>query len=182
MDFESKLLTKADVVIYDDVGAYYIKQCIPSTSHIYVFKVRHRIIFLDPKLIAYIIYGVWQRSWKKNTYWSRASLRIIYEYAVLRLVSPRIVTTFVDNSSRFNLLSRLLPGIRFMGIQNGYRATEIKDMAKYLCLTEFFCFGKETRDNYLKYGCDVGRYHIVGSLKDGLYRKQIRCKSRRSII
>ena len=72
VEFRPILLAKADVVIYDDVGAYYIRQCIPSTIHIYVFKVRHRIIFLDPKLVPYIIYGVWQRSWKTNTYWSRA--------------------------------------------------------------------------------------------------------------
>lgn len=173
MNLRLMLLPKADVVIYDDVGAYYINQCIPDNNHVYVFKVRRRIIFVDLRLIPYIIYGLCQRFGKNNKYWMRASLRVIYEYAVLKIIKPKIITTFVDNSSRFNLLSRLLTSIRFMGVQNGYRATEIKEMSNYLCLTELFCFGRETKDNYLKYGCDVGRYHIIGSLKDGLYREQI---------
>lgn len=157
-------------MIYDEVGSSYISNCCPDDINPHILAVRKNILYVDLRLLPYIITAIWFRLSKNTDYWSRVSLRIIYEYAILSVIKPRIVISFVDNSVRFNLLSRVYCRARFIGIQNGYRASEVRDMAKNLCLTELYCFGEETKKNYSEYGCTIGQYHVIGSLKDSLYR------------
>ena len=42
-------------------------------------------------------------------------------------------------------------------------------MAYYLVLTNYLCFGEETRDRYESEGCGISQFIVGGSLKNGLY-------------
>ena len=171
MQLRFQKIPTVDILIYDRVGAHYIKQCMPNGAESTVLETRKRQVQIDYRILPYFVSGLWRKFKESNAFWARASVRVLYEYALLSVMNPKIVITFVDNSTRFNLLSRLYVQARFMGIQNGYRASEVKDMAKHLCLTELFCFGEETKANYRRYDCSIGKYHVIGSLKDGLYRE-----------
>jgi surface carbohydrate biosynthesis protein len=94
------------------------------------------------------------------------------ELAEISAIAPKVVLTFVDNSSGFNTLSRLYSKAKFLAVQNGFRGIEVENMANYLSATNLFCFGEDTKKRYEGNGCNIGRYIIGGSLKDGLYRER----------
>jgi hypothetical protein len=43
----------------------------------------------------------------------------------------------------------------------------------YKILVNRNCFGEETKQTYESAGCQIGRFIIGGSLKDGLYREKV---------
>ena len=81
----------------------------------------------------------------KSKYWQSIDFRLAAELAAIKFIQPKLVITFVDNSRRFNFLSRIYLKATFIGVQNGLRGIEVADMAEYLCQTNFFCFGEETK-------------------------------------
>ena len=126
---------------------------------------------LYPPVLSYFLLTIIGNLFRKRKYWQSINLRMAAELAVIKFIQPKVVITFIDNSRRFNFLSRIYPKATFIGVQNGHRGIEVADAARYLCQTNFFCFGEETKRRYQTAGCQIGRYVICGSLKEGLYRE-----------
>ena len=189
-----------DVLIYDRVGSEFILKSLSKGTDWGILDVRQIIFNIYPSVLLKFVLAIIQRSafefdlnsssgvhvtsnvshawFKKDSRLKRKrdrkplSLRILSEYSLISVIRPKVVVTFVDNSRRFNILSRLYPKAKFIGVQNGFRGIEVADMSGYLCLTNFFCFGEETKRRYESAGCQIGRFIIGGSLKDGLYREK----------
>ena len=170
-----RILRNADVLIYSHIGASYIKECLDRKWTSGIIDAKTRIVYIHPFVIIWTVYAYWKKKTSVNhRYWKRANFRILQEYALIKISKAKVVATFVDNSYRFNVLSRLFQesGIRFYGIQNGIRGPEVSLAPDNYLLTNYFCFGNEVKDLYEKSHCQVDNYFIVGSLKDGIYRRR----------
>ncbi len=93
---------------------------------------------------------------------------------ILRL-NPKVVLTYIDNSPIFHIVSKKCRNIRFLGIQNGNRASyafneELIHPSHKYHIDEYFCISSKTRDLFSTYGQnDIGQYYFCGSLKGGIF-------------
>ena len=99
----------------------------------------------------------------------KVSLKLIYEYAWLKIVQPRVVVSFIDNNIKFNKLSLLYRTASFIGVQNGFRNDAIAAQAPKFCLPKVLCFGVQTVDLYKRNNAMISQFVIAGSLKSGLF-------------
>jgi len=164
---------QSPVIIYDATGAEFVEEVITEEISFRILKVRDTIN-LHFSILFRVAWLFVFRIFKKNIYWRLASSGVIYDYATLMIIKPKVVLTFIDNSHRFGILSRIYPKARFFAIQNGFRGPRVQDFPRIIYVTNLFCHGQETIDKYREAGHKVDRYIISGSLKDGLYRAQHR--------
>ena len=164
--------THSEVLIYDEVGSEFIVAALDGNFQRQVLKVRERRINLSLRVVLRMCCLLLGRRRLNERRALIADPKLLIELAEIDSISPKVVVTFIDNSSRFNSLSRLYPRALFLAVQNGFRGIEVADMASYLNVTNLFCFGEDTRNRYQNSGCNVGRYILGGSLKDGLYRER----------
>ena len=164
--------THSEVLIYDEVGSEFIVAALGGHFHRQVLKVRGRRINLSPRVVLQMCCLLLGRRGLSERRALISDPKLFMELAEIDSISPKVVVTFVDNSSRFNSLSRLYPRAFFLAVQNGFRGIEVADMAEYLNVTNLFCFGEDTRNRYQNSGCAVDNYIMGGSLKDGLYRER----------
>src|SRR3990170_5661440 len=113
--------------------------------------------------------------------WSTRYLRIFLRKCRARLVAdqlrklePKVILTFIDNSSIFHLVCEAYKEIPFLAIQNGGRhiwcATEaLPDPDLKYHIDEYFCFGAQIQEMFEKYGHDIKRYITCGSLVGGYF-------------
>lgn len=159
---------RADIAIYDRVGSTILRQCVVGLSTWVVVDVRN-VVYLHPSVaIRWAIMGLSQLLAPKSKT-PKISLKILNESAVLQSIKPSIVLTYGENKQRFGVLSRILPGIHFVGIQNGLRGPTPNDINFRLTLTNFFCFGSDTIEKYRLSNQQIERFEIVGSLKSSLF-------------
>lgn len=101
------------------------------------------------------------------------SLKAAYVAALLSVIQPRIVVTFIDNSLLFQRVARILDGsMRFLAIQNGMRmlARDNPSGSPTIFHSEFACFGEHDIFEYRKHGAEVKCFYPIGSLKDAYFR------------
>jgi len=94
----------------------------------------------------------------------------------VKKINPKIVITWIDNSSIFHKCSNNLKNIPFMAIQNGGRhvwcANEVYSLPEEVYhIDEYFCFGGYVEDLFAKYNHDIKQYNKCGSLKYSLFYK-----------
>ena len=169
---------KSPVVIYDTTGSEFVGDALRKITSFSTLEVREKINLHHSILLRFISL-IFIRFFSKNSYWRHASGGVIYDYATLMTIQPKVVLTFIDNSNRFGLLSRLYSKAKFFAIQNGFRGPRVQDFPRIIYVTNLFCHGQETIDKYIEGGHKVNKYFIVGSLKDGLYRAENRGKLRK---
>jgi surface carbohydrate biosynthesis protein len=102
---------------------------------------------------------------------------VAYSICIIRSIEPKIVITLIDNSILFYEVSRHCPAYRFLAIQNANRWDTIvlsDEDASKIYLPEFACFGDYERELYCSRGATVGRFHVIGSLRDAQYREKMR--------
>jgi len=101
-------------------------------------------------------------------------LRAIYIAYQLRKIKPKVVLTFIDNSSIFHSVCQACTEIIFIAIQNGGRHIWCADEAlpdprlKYH-INEYYCFGPYVEDLFKKYGHKIDRFITCGSLLGGVF-------------
>ena len=98
-----------------------------------------------------------------------------YVYNYIKLVNPKVVITFMDNSIFFYKLKKNFPNIKFISIQVGYRMNvgdffddlkKINNSKKILSADYIFSYGKAISDKYSKY--IEFKSEIIGSFKNNL--------------
>lgn len=157
-----------DVVIYDRVGAEFVRRCLDGIDSWQIMDVRHTL-YVHPSVLVFSIYEYLKR-WRSDCqYLKIARPKSLIEKSVIHLIQPKVVITFGENSERFGILSRLCSSAVFLGIQNGLRGPRVSDIQFRLYLTNCLCFGQDTVDKYEKSGQLIGKFHIIGSLKSGLF-------------
>lgn len=164
---------KSPVVIYDRAGEGVLKQLVSAEIEPVVLDTRD-VLYLTPQIVLHSLLLLIIKRWRNSPLWRKASVRVCYEFALIASVKPRVVINHSEANIRFGLLSRLCYFADFLGIQNGYRQSEINANAHLNYLTNAFCFGQEVVDNYKNARAQIGCYSILGSLSNGLYQE---CKS-----
>ena len=160
---------RSDVVIYDRMGSEFVGEAIEDAVSYHVIEVRERIN-LHFSILARFVFLLLSRVFRSGDYWRLASTRVMHDYAVIAAAKPKVVLTYIDNSHRFGILSRIYRKAEFFAIQNGFRGPRARDFPRIIYTKNLFCHGQETVDKYREAGHQVDRYLVIGSLKDGLYR------------
>lgn len=162
---------KVHLLIYDSVGVENLKSSLGSEIKWGVIEVRKVEINLHPFVLVhyFVVFICWLNLKVRNKV--GIDLRTTLELALIRSRQPKIVITNIDNSRRFSALSRTYNKARFIAVQNAFRTDEVNDIARYMRVTNFFCFGAETIDRYIEAGCGIDNYMVLGSLRNGLYRR-----------
>ena len=109
-----------DVVIYDRVGAEFIRRCLDGIDSWQIMDVRDTL-YVHPRVLFLSIYFFLKQQYSECQYLKIARPKSLNEKAVIRLIQPKLVITFGENSERFGILSRLYPNASFLGVQNGLR-------------------------------------------------------------
>ncbi len=99
-------LSKADVLIYDRVGAEYILQALSGRYSVSILDVRKRSINLYPFFSFRVLKRLIRGLSSSRSLLQVVGMRGICEFAAILYIDPKVVLTYIDNSTRFNLLSR----------------------------------------------------------------------------
>ena len=83
-------------------------------------------------------------------------------------MQPKVLVTFIDNSSTFSWISKNCNNFESIAIQNGFRISShlTKDVNFYL--QHYFCFGNHEISKFNKMGFTIENYYPVGSLAASL--------------
>ena len=115
----------------------------------------------------------------------RGNLFTAYNASLLKIIKPKIVLSFIDNSPRFHNLSKLFKDkINFLAIQNAARYDlEVCDYLKEkkidfydyknFFIPNFFCFGQYEIDYYKRKNVKVLNFKKIGSLRTSNFRRKV---------
>lgn len=106
----------------------------------------------------------------------------IHLQAVILILSPSIVLTFIDDSSIFHYLANKFRHIDFLSLQNGMRPQCYFDYQKPIVLDNVnkknlpysLCFGDSDIELFRTNKVDVKNYTSIGSFVGGIYWSEIR--------
>ena len=101
------------------------------------------------------------------------NFKLSYYLALIKIVKPKMIITWIDNDHRFFNLAKILDAkIEFFAIQNAFRLEEhvrskeeqMADGSK-IYIPNYLCFGEQTVEYFKKIGATVKKFNIVGSLR-----------------
>jgi len=174
---------KADIVIFDKVSGDVIIKTILQDMPYVILPAHGEFIYISPQILFSYIINIFRRI---NLIEMRLNQSDINSYFLpcLKIIEPKIVITFIDNSSTFNDLSENYRNAEFIAIQNGSRGTDnlvdslplINGKKIRYNLSHFVCFGQNEVDIYKKFEHTIIHAYPVGSLKAGYYRERIDIK------
>ena len=156
-----------NVLIYDLVGAYFIKKALTGITGVRALEIR-KVVYIHPRIV--VKWGcLLARALVRSESRFRVNLKLLNEAAVIMVARPVFVVTFGENSERFGVLSQMIKDAEFIGIQNGLRGPTIEDINFSLSLTNCWCLGQDTVEKYRATQQKIETYEVVGSLKTALY-------------
>ena len=162
---------KRDIVIYDCVTINYIKKILPNDDYKVISTRIKKIkeIYISKKIFLFIISNFFKRSLKQN-----------YLASLIKIISPKIVITHIDNSSDFYITAKIFGNkIKFIAIQNANRGDTVYapiEKNKKIFIPEFLCFGGFDKELYINKKCNIGKFEIVGSLRSSLSNEYVKSK------
>ena len=94
----------------------------------------------------------------------------IYILSVIKVINPKVIITYIDNSPVFHWLCEHYVGAELIAIQNGSRVKiQLKSVKNNYNLQHYFCFGNYEKDLFTSFGYKVENYLPIGSLLCGYY-------------
>lgn len=174
---------RAKVLIFDRGGSENLLGTALRDIPCSVLAARMEEIHLSPS----IIWGILKNLRRLESF-RPGQLYTIYLLSCIEQIEPAVVITWVDNSPYFQALTRLYTTAVFLAVQNGFRhelsvsspsqkaggwLPEPPSPGSTITLSNFFCFGQYVVDIFTRYGHDIGRYYLVGSVLAGYYKTVI---------
>ena len=154
---------EADVMIVDAAGSDYIKHCIPATASVEILPLRGVVPWL-----------------KKPRFFMRVCARLIQQKslghsivcAIIDVVKPKVLITYVDNSPLMGDLLDIFPAKLVISVQNGLRS-EIALLGGDVNykLPVLYGYGVYEKTLFEKMSVKISEYVPVGSLKYGIFRQ-----------
>ena len=161
---------KNKVIIFDSKypGSFYLRYLfLKKITHIIPTRAEEiKEIHLTKEVIKYILKNFFKRSLKQN-----------YLIILIKLINPKIVVTYTDNSPDFYLISKLLRNeIRFIAFQQGTRSLRRQPVryGKEIFIPEFYCLSNWDKNYFEKKKAKVTNFFVEGSLKVALAKKFIK--------
>jgi surface carbohydrate biosynthesis protein len=173
---------KADIVLFHPEGEEYLKTMVlkgfnytvfdPSNDVTFSFNILLKTLFdnlmLNFGLLAKSFFSPRQA---KNFY---RKFSAVYIANQLREIEPKVILTFIDNSSVFHLVCEAYKETPFLAIQNGGRHSwcvneALPDPDLKYHISEYFCFGPYVQNLFEKHQHSIEKYITCGSLLGGYY-------------
>ena len=160
--------SKYDIIVFDD-ESFNILSNIFSKKNYFILQTRiARInkVYLSKKIVLLII---------KNFF--KASLKVNYLCSLIEIINPKIVVTFIDNSTEFSMSVKILKNknIKFIAIQNAHR-THINYKKVRVNIPNYYVFADYEREILLKSDSSYKNIIPVGSLTAAVAKKYLREK------
>jgi surface carbohydrate biosynthesis protein len=149
-----------DVLIYDAVGSHALRHCIPIGTRVNVLRVREGLPLI--KSANFFLLGFIDLCKYRNS--GRA-----WRVALINTWKPKVVITFIDNSTSMGRIKSLFPDIQCVSIQNGCRWVLSMPIQTHLDLDHYFCYGELESDIMRQAGHTVEHYYPIGSIKAGIF-------------
>ena len=123
---------------------------------------------------------------KKLIKYKKFGIKTAYTLAVIELVNPKLVLTFIHNSENFSMIAKILyKKFNFLAIQNSsyyYRVNEAiylknnyNHKIKNFFIPHLLGYGNLDRRNYdLLPEIEIGKFESVGSLRLENFKKEIK--------
>jgi len=159
---------ETDLIIFDNVSINELKHILKNRSY-FVLKSRPDkidTIYISPKIIYFFLI------------YFRGNLSTAYQASLIRILRPKIVITFIDNSFKFFDLARIFRNkITFLAIQNAARYDIVlhkheykkgirrSDLTRSFFIPNFLCLGRYEIKHYKKHKINVKNFQPVGSLR-----------------
>jgi len=162
------------LVIFDDTSFNEIKHIFKDFEHIIIQTRLNNInkIYISLSLIFNVI-----KNYKGN-------LLTAYIISLIKIIRPKVVFTFIDNSYKFFEVAKALnKNIKFVALQNGARHEILendylfkkklikKNLNKFFFLPKLLCFGNYEIITYKKYKIRVKKFKKVGYIRLENYLK-----------
>lgn len=165
-----------DIVIFDEDCSNVARMALNQYHRVGIFNQRPEDIWIGPWVIFKFLQCLGQFQLRKAIEHRRGflvgilrQLRFIYFEACLKVIKPKAVVTFIDNSSSFSWLSKHCRQFPCIAIQNGSRLSYAANNDAGYHVQHLFCFGEHERNLFQKLGYHVENFHPAGSLAASLH-------------
>lgn len=139
----------SDLVVLDDEGIEYLKYILKNRKYFTLVTRSSNLknIYFSPKVLFFTFISF------------KGDLFLAYLSALIHVIKPKIVITYVDNSSKFHNLAQLFKDkIKFLAIQNSTRDLEIK-INEYVEKKNLYSVGYK-QNYFVPYLFCYGQYEI----------------------
>lgn len=164
-----------ELVVLDDEGIEYLKYILKSRKYFSLVTRSSNLknICFSPKVVFFTFVHF------------KGDLFLAYLSALIHVIKPKIVITYVDNAPKFHYLAQLFKDkIKFLAIQNSTRDLEIK-INEYVEKKNFyssnynqnyfvpylFCYGQYEIDFFKKKKIKIKDFKKIGSIKVSNFKK-----------
>lgn len=163
------------IVIFDEKNNKIIKNIIPYNYSSYLYSTRKIKIFISFKILIRFLrnYNLLFDNFsfkKKNELFLYAIVRkikSIYLKTLVDIINPKVVISYIDNSTHLHFLCKHGKSYKVIGIQNGSRNIHNTDFSNYY-LDYFFCYGEHEKDLFIKNNAKIKKFIPCGSLRASL--------------
>ena len=173
--FLFKIPQKNKIIIFDDIGNE-ISFILKKENY---FLINPRIndmkeIFLNYSILIFVLFNIHKRS-----------LKINYFIALIKIIDPKVVITFIDNSQDFHKLSKYFDKKKdFLAVQNANRGdySFLKEKQKKKVFNQkLFCLG-EFDVEFFKRNSINNNPTVSGSLKNSIFLNKYKEEINKKIL
>ena len=151
-----------DVLIFDAESSDDLVKCIPEKCRIFIFRNRtEQPLFISVKFFFYLIQALIR--YKK--------LNIAIMIAIFKYLNPKVIITFIDNSSAIPLIKKTCSKIPFFAIQNGIRWDFSIKNREQMNYDYYFSFGSVEADIFSQDRHIVANFYPIGSIRASIFRE-----------
>jgi surface carbohydrate biosynthesis protein len=162
--FYWKFPPEQEIIIFDDENIDVLKKIFTKQDY-FILPTRLnkiKVIYICKEILFYLIKNFFRRSIKQN-----------YLVSLIKIIKPKKVITFIDNSEDFFLVSKILKNenIRFIAIQNSHRY-EIHAKNKNIHIPKYFVFGNHEVEIFKK-NLGIKEIKPIGSLSAAVAKQYL---------
>jgi len=157
-------------VIFEDVNTDYIIHLLRGED-VFILPFPLKKLYITPLILFRTLNNIFQGH----------DLITCYLRALISILNPDMVITFIDNSARFHALARSdHQNRRYLAIQNAarYDLLEPRKSRKPVFHSELASFGKYDETLHEQASSSVQKYYHVGSLREAYFRRYQRLNNR----
>ncbi len=171
--------TKKKIFIFDNSDIFSLKESILKNLDHFIYEDRGHLItkiYISFEILK-IIFDYY-----------KFGLKTAYSIAIIKIVEPKIVLTWIHNSENFSNIAKILNNqFNFIAIQNSsyyYRVNEALYLKKKhnikiknFYIPHLLCYSNYDKENYKKISqINIGKFHVVGSLRLDNFKTRIKEK------
>lgn len=157
---------QCDILVYDGEGSDMLALALPDEAVKFIVNNRTEIpLFLSFNFFSNIVVGILK--------FRRLNHAIIY--AIIKTLNPKVIITYIDNSSTIGWIADNFKYLSVITVQNGVR-WDLSNKNQTMINYDYYCaFGEVEKDILAISGNSVKNFYSIGSLRAGIFKES--CKS-----